>query len=842
MIDRLNNMWFIGVDKIISYSLLNGKTREYQIDTGGRLLGPGNVFYNDLDGNIWLGTNGLGLFLLDSKAGAFKSFSAFRPLQNSNIISISETNSGDMFFATENGMVLWNKTNNAYKFFAYNKNFIHSKIKKRSIAITKSGNFYLGATNGVFVYSERNFTNYKQAEKIILSRLFINNKQVKVAESNSFLKETLPYTKKLILPHTQSHITIEYYVDNFITGLNLVEYRLKGHSNDWIENRNQNAISFSNLSPGNYTFQVRLINKPEVLSELRIKVKPPIFASWWAFLLYSVIIGLTIWWMIKLFRESVFFKTSLEFEKQEKENIEEMNQSKLQFFTNIAHEIRTPITLILAQIDLLLESHKLDDSIIKKLRNVYRSTSSLKSLVNELLDFRKQEKGALKLYVAKVNVVPLFHEYLTMFNELASAKKIQLQYDYSSAEIDLWIDTEQMHKVVNNLLLNAIKYSAHRGNIVLKLREDNQTVYISVTDSGPGIDESEREKIFERFYQIKNAHIVGGSGIGMAISKNIVELHGGKVYVANAEPIGSIFTVEIPKGNKHFDSGAIIKLNGNNAMANNEIISDINTIDKFINQSQIETLNILVVDDNPEIRETLSEILGKYYHVSLSVDGVEAYNKVTSELPDMVVADIMMPNMTGTELCKKIKDNIETCHIPVILLTAKSGIENEIEGLKVGADSYITKPFTSEHLLVQINTLLESRSKLRQKYFRDINAPVEDITENSYDQEFLRKATRIIEENLENQDFNIDVLSREMALGRTSLFSKMKGVTGQTPNNFILNIRLKKAAQLLINDVGLNITDITYKLMFSSPRYFNKCFKELFGVAPANYRKNNKRS
>lgn len=834
VMDRMKNLWFSYSDKVISYSVVDESIRQYSIDTDGKLLGIGNLFYNDSEGNVWLGTHDLGLFLLDVNSGVFKPFVTYQPLVNSNILSIGETYSGDMLFATADGMVLWNKVNNSFVYLAYNKDFVTSTIKRRCMAITKSGSIYLGANNGLFIYDERNFSTVKQSAKLYFSRLFLNNNEVKVSDhgDKSLLNEKLPYIKEIVLPHSFILLSIEYYVDNLISKSDPVEYRLKGNTDEWIESKNGNVITFSNISPGTYTLQARLINNPEVISELKIKVRSPLYATWWAMLFYIVSAALITWWLVRQYRERFFLKTSLDFEKREKQQIEYMNQSKTRFFTNISHEIKTPITLIMAQIDLLLESHKLENEIIKKLRNIYRSASNLKSLVNELLDFSKQEKGELKIMATEVNIVPLLSEFFIMFNDLATTKSIDFRFQSSSQNILLWVDSEQMHKVINNLLSNAFKYTPTGGQIVLKIEDKVQSAVISVEDTGSGVLEKEYEKIFERFYQVKDSGVVGGSGIGLALSKAIVEMHGGKISVSNAFPKGAIFTVEIPKGNAHLRPENILST----IVVNQESLIEIKA-EETREMNDQEIMKILVVDDNQDIRDVLYELLSKDFHVSLAADGVEAYNKVATEIPDLVIADVMMPNMSGTELCEKIKENMETCHIPVVLLTAKSGVENEVEGLRVGADSYVTKPFSSVYLLTQINNLFKSRRLLRDKYLREVNAPVENVAINSLDQDFLRKATRVIEANLDNEEFNIDVFSREMGLGRTSLFSKMKGITGQTPNNFILNMRLKKAAQLLLTDRGLNVSDVSYMLGFSSPRYFNKCFKDLFGMAPANYRK-----
>lgn len=839
VIDRMKNMWFTYANQVVSYSIVNDAIKYFPVELNGKFLEMGNVFYTDNEGSIWFGTHDFGLFLLDNKTGTFKSFKKYPPLINSNILAIGESFSGDLIVVTSLGIVKWNKIHDTFDYLGYNLNFKLSAIQRRSLCVTKSGEIYLGATKGIFIFDVKRFSNTKKVEKIFFSRLLLNNEEVKIGGADSILNKTLTTVNKIELPYTSDLLSIEYYIDNLISRAdNPIEYRLTGYRNEWIENRNSNTITYSNLSPGNYTLEVRLINNPEIINRLNIRIKPPLYRTWWAIAFYLISIISIVWWFIRQIRIRFYLKTSLDFEKREKIQIEEMNQSKIRFFANISHEIKTPITLILGQIDLLLESHRLDTAIINRLQNIYRNSANLKTLVNELLDFRKQELGLLKVKVSETDIVPLFSEFFAMFNEMAISKRINYQLEISSPSILLWIDSNQIHKVINNLLSNAFKYTPEKGQIVLKVIENTNSVTISVEDSGDGIPEVERENIFERYYQINNSNSIGGSGIGLALSKGIIELHGGNIYVTDNTPKGSVFNIEIPKGCEHINPDFLHKDQEKASFVEMKQNETIHLETHEVEETQ--SLRILVIDDNVEIRNLLKELLETKYIVNLAVDGVEGYNKVAIELPDLVIADVMMPNMSGTDLCVKIKENIDTCHIPVILLTAKSGVENRIEGLNSGADSYISKPFNSKHLLTQIDNLFQSRKQLRDKYLRQVNGVVEDIAVNSMDQDFLRKATKIVEENLDNEDFNVEMFSREMALGRTSLFAKIKGITGETPNNFIQNIRLKKGAHLLRTDFSLNITEISYLLGFSSPRYFNKCFKDLFGVAPANYRREKK--
>ena len=699
----------------------------------------------------------------------------------------------------------------------------------------------MGGATGLVVIRESSLQYPPKTYNLQLAHLYVNNKEVRTGDQSGILDKAFAYTDQIRLSYRQNVFSIGFSTDNYlhISG-GEVQYRLEGYNDEWSESRAGNDITYTNISPGKYVFEIRLKNSPEVISSLEILITPPFYATWWAYLIYVGLVLTILFFVVREYRIRIFLRTSLEFELREKQHIEEMNQSKLRFFTNISHEIRTPITLILGQVDLLLNSGKLSTYAYSKLLNIYKNAGSLKSLITELLDFRKQEQGLVNLKVSRFNLYALLKEHYVLFKELAANRGIAFTLDADSEQCLMWGDRLQIQKVINNLLSNAFKYTSDGGSIAIKLTEGADDCSFSVSDNGAGISKEDYAKIFERFYQVENIGQYGGTGIGLALSQGIVKAHQGDIAVESQIGQGACFSVTFKKGDAHFDS-SVTRVD---PAHDKEYIYFSEEKQALIEEGQTAQsesgttdCKLLVVDDNEEIRNILVDIFSPLYTVETASDGEEGYDKVRKLQPDLVISDIMMPGMPGTELCAKIKNHIETCHIPVVLLTALSAPERELEGLRIGADCYVVKPFNMRRLVMQCNNLINTRRILQQKYARQLDGKAEKIATNKLDQQFIEQATQVVETHLENPEFSVELFSREMGVGRTVLFQKIKGITGSTPNNFIMNMRLKKATYFLLNAPEMNISDIAYRLGFGNPQYFNKCFKELFGVAPTQYRK-----
>ncbi|MDL2210963.1 response regulator [Bacteroides sp. OttesenSCG-928-M17] len=844
LLDSKDRLWFASDEGCVAYIINEKRFETYNISLKKQVRSQKelvNVIYEDKTGDIWVGTHGNGLFLLDKKDRLFYLHTPGHVLSGENIRVLSEAPSGNLLIGTGHGLSMLQKKDGKVINFNSNTGFPLTLVNRKSLHVSKDDHIYIGGATGMISIREDNLHYPPKIYNLELAHLYVNNKEITTGDVTGILNKSFAYTDGIKLKASQNVFSIGFSTDNY---LNIsggeVEYRLMGYNDEWSENRSGNDITYTNISPNKYVFEIRLKSFPEVIRSLEITITPPFYATWWAYTFYICAILIILFFVIREYRIRLFLKTSLDFELREKQYIEEMNQSKLRFFTNISHEIRTPITLILGQVDLLLNSGKLSTYAYSKLLNIHKNAGNLKSLITELLDFRKQEQGLLKLKISQFDLYALLMEHYVLFKELAINRNISFNLYTDCEQCFVWGDRLQIQKVINNLLSNAFKYTPDGGSITIELTNRADDCIFSVSDNGAGISEEDYQKIFERFYQVENIGQYGGTGIGLALSQGIVKAHQGDITVESQLGKGACFKVMLKKGDTHFDA-SVTRIEPEQDKEYIDYAKEKDTIIEEAKLAQHENgttdCKLLIIDDNEEIRNILVDIFSPLYTVDTATNGTEGYEKVRVMQPDLVISDIMMPGMPGTELCAKIKHNIETCHIPVVLLTALSAPEREFEGLRIGADIYVVKPFNMQRLVMQCNNLINTRRLLQNKYAHQLDAKAEKIATNELDQKFIEQATQIVEENMENPEFNVDIFSREMGVGRTVLFQKIKGITGNTPNNFIMNLRLKKAAYFLLNAPEMNISDIAYRLGFGNPQYFNKCFKELFGIAPTQYRK-----
>lgn len=501
---------------------------------------------------------------------------------------------------------------------------------------------------------------------------------------------------------------------------------------------------------------------------------------------------------------------------------------------------------------MLLQVRSFAPNVYNKILGVYKSCLQLRELITELLDFRKQEQGYMTIKVSEHNIVDFIYEHYLLFQEYAVQRQITFNFEKSSDNISLWYDAKQMQKVINNLISNAFKYTKVGGIISISVRKRNQEVLIDVTDNGSGIAAKDINNIFTRFYQTEQLdslfHV--GTGIGLSLSKGIVELHHGSIEVSSELGEGTTFCIHLKTGNEHFTSEQICEtkdtfisngFNKFNKQFQKALLLEQTTLNNNIRLKEGK-YKILIVEDNDSLKEMLVKVFEEFYIVITASNGKEGLEKVRTESPNIVLSDIIMPEMSGTELCQAIKTDFETCHIPVVLLTAKTDIEHNLEGLRMGADDYITKPFNINILLSRCNNLVNNRIMLQEKFSKLPQENVQILTNNVMDQKFMNKVLEIIEQEMENGNFNVDMLTTRMSISRTKLFSKLKAITGQTPADFIMTLRLKRAAFLLKNNMELNIMEISDQVGFNVPKYFSKCFKERYHVTPQAYRKENTNS
>ena len=516
----------------------------------------------------------------------------------------------------------------------------------------------------------------------------------------------------------------------------------------------------------------------------------------------------------------------------------EYNQAKMRFFTNVSHEFRTPLTLITGNAETLLNTQISPKSVYPKLQDIYRNSTQLKELITELLDFRSQELGHMKIKVVRKDLVSFLYEIYSCFKEYASSQKINFNFEKETEQLYVWFDPKNMLKVINNLLANAFKYTRESGTITLSVKEADGMAVIEVADTGCGIAPDILPRIFDRFFQADHngSFNISGTGIGLSLSKSIVEQHHGTIRVSSREGEGTVFTVNLQLNNDHFDPSQIVEEQITGFDTFNPELFKPEEAPKDLKTGETKKKKILIVEDNDPLRSMLADIFSNYYTVLEAADGEQAYGLVKADSPDIIVSDIMMPKMSGIELCKAIKSDIDICHIPVVLLTAKAAVEHNMEGLQAGADDYISKPFNISLLISRCNNLINNRLLLQEKFGKQPGASEKMLATNPLDEKFISKVMQYIYDNLDNPELSIEDLTREIGMSRTTFFEKVKAISGQTPNEFINTIRLKESALLLCNNPELSIVEISDKVGFSSQKYFSRCFKNRYDVSPSAYR------
>ena len=856
LIDKNNNLWFSFSLGLVKYNLETCEQSEYFVPntskqvTGSNLI---NVLFEDKKGNIWAGSSGDGIFLYDSDSNTFRAFNQRNSdLINDYILDINESLSGYLLIASNQGFSRFDMENQ--RFYNYNKQngFPMTALNSYGLFVASDNEIFLSGPKMMISFFEKELNSYVKPYQLNFTSLEVNNKLILPNDDSDILSESILYQPQITLNHNHSIITINFSLSNYVSVLkNRIYYKLEGFDKEWINAGYRKAITYTNLNPGKYKLMIKsseeYSDKGSISKEIDILVNPPYYKSVWAYCLYIIIVIIASYILISFYYSKLKLRASLEYEKKEKKQIEELNQSKLRFFTNISHEFRTPLTLIVSQLEMLMERNDIQPLVYSKLVNVHRNTLRMKRLITELLDFRKQEQGFEKFKYSHQDIYPFLDEIYLSFKEYARGKQINFEFLNKDRNLEVWFDVVQLEKVIYNLLSNAFKYTPSGETVSLSVQEYENSVVIQVSDTGVGIAEKSLDKIFDRFYQVNNLNNSKGTGIGLALAKSIIESHKGKVSVQSMEGKGTTFLVELPLGDSHItdsqkvetpniDSSCISEL----TMYSGELLTDVAEDDNTTNESKEERTRILIVEDNEELRNLLARLFSRVYSVYEAQDGEEGLLKTKEIQPDIVLSDIMMPKMSGIEMCRKIKSNFDTSHIPVILLTAQTAEEYTMQGLKMGADDYVTKPFNVKHLFMRCNNLVNSRKMLQQKYAKQMDNNVDILATNSTDHQFMEQCIACIEQNLDNPKFDVNMFAQAMNAGRTKLFLKIKGITGQTPNDFILNIRLKKAQMLLKQTDTKTVSEIAYEVGFNSPSYFIKCFRELFGVTPAQYQKSEK--
>ncbi|NDP26120.1 MAG: response regulator [Flavobacterium sp.] len=852
LVDHKDNIW-IGTQSGLNLINLNDfDNNNYQIKHfffDNKVLSGDDILtlFQDKKNRIWIGTKAKGLYLFNGKNFNKVNIS----LGNSTITSIhsiSEDSKNNLWLSSNYGIIKYNPTRNAVIIYNQKDGLVSNEYNDNAFLQLDSHQFYFGGPMGISYFDSDRISVNLYSPQVLLTNFKIKNESVNLNADQDILEKSITFTKSLTLSYDKANISINFAIPNFINSTNnQYAYRLVGLENNWTTTTNTEAV-YTIQKPGTYLFEVKGANNDGVWNKtattLEIIVEPAPWRSGWAFLLYFLLIGAAFYGLIWIIKSKENLEKELEFEYREGEINKESNLAKLQFFTNISHEFRTPLTLILGPLQQILSNYNGSNEMYKKLLVIESSANHLLSLINRLMDFRKFENNQFILESAEGNIVKFLNEIFLSFTEYAKDGHYIYTFSTSDEEILVYYDRYKLERVFYNLISNAFRYTPKGGVISIHIKKEEKNTVIEVQDSGVGISEENIDKIFDLFFEIpthKNVPINynKGTGIGLSIAKNIVELHHGTIDVKNKNTKGVVFKVILPLGKEHLSEKEILlnfKISDDVSqytaqLENAETIQTDDVNDLVIQEGK---LTILLVEDHKVLRSFMKNLLKTEYNIIEAENGKKGLKKALEHVPNLIISDVIMPEMVGTELCAKVKENLKTSHIPVILLTSRSSLIYKIEGLENGADDYISKPFNLKEFKLRIKNLLDSTQRLKAKFSSENNFSPGEMTVSSLDEQLLKKAFKLVEENIANEQFDIPFFSSELGVSRTMLFTKIKAWTNFTPNEFIHEIRMKRAAQLLEQN-KMNVSQISYKVGFNNPKYFSKCFQKKYGETPSQY-------
>jgi len=791
-----------------------------------------NFITKDSKEQVWMGTYYDGLWSYDQTTKQIKSYTTTDGLPSDNVLGLLQDNKGIFWVSTSKGLCRFDPDSLIFRNYTRSDGLPSNDFNYNSFFRDRKGRLMFGTYNGLVSFMPTQIKQNKSTPPVQITGLKLFNQTVKVSGEDGLLQKSLNQTAAITFAHNQNVFSLDFAVLNYIKPeKNSYAFMLEGFDKDW------NYVSiptatYTNLPSGDYLFKAKGTNNDGFWSQpvtLKITVLPPFWKTWWAYLIYTVGIAAILFVFLRFLIMRALLKRE-----------HEINQLKLNFFTNISHEIRTPLTLITAPLERLIYKTKKETFIHNELLLIKNNTERLLRLVSELMDFRKAEDGYMKLLLGKQDIVAFTQNIYLSFEDMAAGKHIRYHFKSELKQEKLFFDKIQLEKVLFNLLSNAFKFTPDNGEILVQLKDCEDEIQISVRDNGPGISAEEQKKLFTNFYQVQDLdryHI--GSGVGLALSKNIMDLHHGKIELQSGnsnlnQQEYTTFIITLRKGKEHFNKNKVTFSEeiGTRDVALYAVEDLVTPIAQSITTERQYT--VLIVEDNSELRVFIARTLVGQYHIMEAANGKEALALAFNNLPDLVVSDVMMPQMDGLELCRYLKTDERTSHIPVILLTARAAYNHHVNGLKTGADLYMVKPFGTELLLLNVANLIAVRKSLQEKYVQLLKLEPTNQPIDNMDKAFLDKLIRIVEDQMENSTFDIPALADKIGMSQPVLYKKVRALTDLSVNDFIKSIRLKRAAQLL--DQGqMTIAEIAYAVGFSDRKYFSKEFKKQFGKTPTAY-------
>ena len=833
--DKQGNLWLATyVNGVYRQNIRTKKWEHFVHDENKPRSLPSNkvlTVFVDSENRVWLTTQGGGFCRFDPSTTDFTCYDSEKGLPSNVVYRIEEDNKGLFWISTNKGLLCFNPKKETFKVYTRANGLLDNQFNYQSSYKDENGNLYFGSINGFISFDPSTFISNDYVPPVVITDFMLFNKRVTVGDEGSPLKQSITFSDEIVLKPDQNSFSfrvaaLAYHAPE----MNTLMYKLEGYDSEWRVAGNA-PITYSHLPFDTYRLMVKGANSdglwnPEIRS-LEIRVLPPFYLSTAAYVVYILLLLGLICSVFFYFRRRGVEKHRRDMEKFEQEKERELYISKIEFFTNVAHEIRTPLTLIKSPLESVLKEKALPESIKTELEVMDENAERLLALTNQLLDFRKTGNKGFKLNLAECNMGAVIHSVYKRFIPLARKRGIDLKIELPEADIYAGVDKEAIIKVLSNLFSNALKYAGTYAHLYLSADDEESSLLIVMDNDGEVIPLEMRDNIFLPFVRYRDGNKVeSGTGIGLALARSLAELHGGSLVMDRSLDCNR-FIFSIP----------IVHCSPCLVPDSNEELNDLPEKQPEMGSSEMgneELTTILVVEDNKDMLSFLQRQFAGLYHVLVAGNGVEALSVLSDARVSLVITDIMMPEMDGLELCEHLKSNLDYSHIPVVLLTAKTAMEQKIEGLEHGADAYIEKPFSVEYLRVTVANLLKNREQLCRHFMESPFIKADTIAQSKADKQFISKLEEYVARHLENPDLSVDDMAGAMNMGRSNFFRKLKGVLGIGPNEYLRLTRLKKAAALL-QEKEYGIVEIAYMVGFSTPSYFSSCFKKQFGVLPKDF-------
>jgi len=849
-------LWIASYKGLGCLSLKNNVFETYSLENYG--LPSNNIFSlkKDNAGNIWIGTNS-GLACLNKKTGDLKSYSTTDGLSNNTICAIETDEENNIWVSTLFGISKLIPDKDVFTVYSVSDGLQGNEFTRGARCKSPDGKIFFGGVNGITAFYPKDIHKSKGKLSVYITDFYVFDRHITKGQKSGnklILKTSILDADKISLSAKDNVFSFEFSSLEYGNpeGI-LYRYYLEGFDVFWLNTSpGINKITYTNLQPGTYKFHVQAYYEQDNQSEIKtivVTIRPPWYMTWWAKTIYVLLLLVSLYLVYSFLRSKIRHKSEL----MRLEHADQINEAKLQFFINISHEIRTPMTLIIGPLEKLLKENK-NPVLQQSYLLIYRNAQRILRLINQLMDVRKIDRGQMHLKSRETDMVGFIKDVMQSFEYAAKKKNINFVFEHEMPDLKVWVDLNNFDKVLFNILSNAFKYTNKDGEIIVRLRTGKDKTEngplknyfeISIEDNGIGIDKDKIDKIFERFYQIDNDVTSSnfGTGIGLHLSRSLIELQYGTIKAYNKESeSGSCFLIRLPMGKDHFKNDEIEIMKDNEPLAtfvyaqkDNLLEYTFEDSDEVVQKIKPKTkYRVLIVEDESEINNYIKTELSEIYKINQCINGKEALDFILKEKPDLVISDVMMPEMDGITLCRKIKSNVNINHIPIILLTAKTTEEDLAEGLETGADAYIVKPFNSEILKKTVSNLLENRERLKGKFVTQSEGKLDKIEMKSSDEILMEKILKFINKNLDNTDLNVEMLSSEVGISRVHMHRKLKELTNMPARDFIRNIRLKQAGELL-KSKKLSISEVAYAVGFSTLSHFSSSFKEFYGVSPKEY-------